>query len=170
MMTARVAKLPVAGVVILLLAAAMAGCGSSATSSGSDSTSSGATSKSVTLAASVEAICARRNSTISAFNLKVESESRFKIVARQLAAAERATLAELTKLTAPAAVQAEWEQFLNHRQALIKAWDKVGKQGLYDGIPTSVNRKTNMTAVVIAQKQLFASAQHDGYKNCTQPD
>lgn len=163
---------------VTALLAVLTGCGSSSNTSPGGSSSTPATTAATSASsdapagwvASVEAICAKRNSTIAAFNLKIESEARFKTVAHQIATAEQAALTELSKLTAPATTQPAWTQFLNDRQALIKAWHKVATQGLYDGLPTSPNHKTNMTAVVATQTKLLTTAQHDGYKNCTQQD
>lgn len=163
---------PTAASILTILLTAITGCGNSTPTTQGSSTPTGTTSANVpsSLTASIEAICARRNNKIAAFNLKVESEARFKTVAHQIAAAEQTTLTELAKLNTPAATQTSWQQFLNDRRALIKAWRKVSTQGLYDGLPTSINRKTNMTTVVTTQKTLLTTAQHDNYKNCTQPD
>jgi hypothetical protein len=147
----------------------VAGCGGSA--SGTSSSSSSATSATTTtgdvssapaggqgLAASVEAICARRYKKAFAIDAPgVTNERAFKAVARMRVGIEEQTSSELGKLSAPASMEPGWGQFVGYIRLLVKEWRIVSERGLAVSVIDSVEKtEGNMRAV----------ANREGFKQC----
>jgi hypothetical protein len=149
-----------------LVTLAMTGCGSSSSGTTSTSTTASQTGAShipTTLDASVEAICARRDSTITSAGTEYTTEKELKHMAQGRAAVERTTLTELKKLKAPATIEPGWRQFVTDRQGVIGEWTIIYKHGL-----TGANNILVSTSA--AQEKMLAAAKSLGFKQCTQAD
>jgi hypothetical protein len=170
-MNTRLTTLPLALAITLLLI--LAGCGgSTSTSGGSASTNSSATTSASGTAsqtaagftASVDAICDQRNKTVAAAGTTVETEKQLKDIAKARANAESTALAQLSKLTPPATAEPTWQQLLKDRQTLIQYWAIVGKYALQD------RSKGAFGKAAATERNMLATAKHQDYTACTQPD
>jgi hypothetical protein len=157
--------------------AAMSGCGGSSSSTSStvtDTASSGSSAQVGTssdastatgskLIATVEAICARRNSAINAVDFEVETEAQLKRVAHGRATVEQRTLNELSRLGATSSLEPGWRRFITYRRLLVKDWTAV----------TELHGAKNAKAFVLAdraQKHMLAAAKQEHLKQCTEVD
>ncbi len=118
----------------------------------------------LSMKASVEAICSKRNRATNVVDVTSTSEKSFKRVARGRATVEQDALSELLKLKAPASQGARWREFLNSRRELVIAWGKFGNASESD----IKQGQDLLTAVAVIQRRVLALAKQAGYTQCTQ--
>jgi C4-dicarboxylate-specific signal transduction histidine kinase len=123
-----------------------------------------AQSKSLTraqLTARVNAVCkrtaARRNP------LKIRSQAEFAVVIPQVAAFQRTMAAELGKLSPPAALATEWNQFVAYARTLADSATKVGEELQTNRFDAN---QPAYTSFARTRLQLRALAKRDGFRAC----
>jgi hypothetical protein len=169
----------------LLIAAALAGCGSSSketttastpatTTAASTSTPPPTTTASTTTAQTVptggvfptaEVICARLNTAIAGEHTTVKGLAELAASAARIGLLEKAALNELTKLAAPSTIAPEWRKVLLYRRILAENFGKLHVDAEHSEIKKFGALNASSRA---AQAKLGAIATHAGLKACAQ--
>jgi hypothetical protein len=151
---------------LAILAALMAaGCGGGSSKT-EPSGSSRPPGESVTVArliAQADPICRRLNVELAAA-ARARSSVALATSALRNAALERTAVAELSKLTPPAALAQDWRQILEYRRTLAEELVKLGGYA-------KANDTQAIKALAVSKKrvhkQLFEIARRDGFAHCS---
>jgi hypothetical protein len=133
--------------VFLTVAVAVSGCG-------------GGSRPETKMMLSADAICARHSIVRAGSEITVSPEGESLNVALSRVRIEQAALADLSRLTPPAAIAKDWRQFLAGRRALIG-----GLITLSEG--DRANAGTLLEAVNATARSVLATARHAGFGVCS---
>lgn len=160
----------------LALAAIAAGCGTSTRTTSSTPTHATTQPQSVSnhtsgaltrpqLIASANAICAHLNARLAATNTTVGKVQEIGRIAPQVAALERAALAELIQLTPPADLATDWQQVLTDARTIANNMVTFGEYAQANNLK-GVNRL--LAANQTTERRVAATSKRDGFNHCAQ--
>jgi hypothetical protein len=148
----RVPKLVLPALAALAIAAAVTACGSSSP-------------KPLTraqLTAKANAICRRVNAKLASVGT-IKGTAQIARVTSRLSAFEQSTLAQLSALVPPAALESDWKRFVDGAQSLAEATAKLGED--------AATKKPNAIGPLLAsaeatQRRMTTLARRDGFTAC----
>ncbi len=113
------------------------------------------------LIAQANAVCVRHN--VASINTKshISNEADLRRFTREEVPIEQAALTELSKLTPPASLEPDWNQYIAYRRMVLATWQKIAEEGTPKG-------SGNLTRAGAAREAMIAAAGRMGLKKCQQ--
>lgn len=144
-------------------AAGVATTGGGTSSTTSTTAPAGKSLSALQLAAQADAICKRLNAELVAAKDRVTSQQEMVRITSQRAAVEQNALNELSKLTPPTAIAADWQQMISDRRTLIEDLNKISVAA--EGKDVAAEGSVIRSSLGLEQ-QLLVAAERGGFKGC----